>query len=46
MMYLIFVFDSEFVKQDFGIILCAKAGVHKITFYLRPIAQSIIVEHL
>lgn len=44
--HLIGVFDAEFVKQEFEIILGAEASVHKISFYILPVSESVIIEHL
>lgn len=43
---LIGVFDAEFVKQKFEIVLGTEASVHKITFYIQPVSESFVIEHL
>ena len=43
---LIGVFDAEFVKKEFEIVLGTEASVHKITFYILPVGEPFVIEHL
>ena len=39
------VLYSEFVKEEFEVVLGREAGVDEIAFYLGPVFQSPVIEH-
>lgn len=39
------IFDSEFVEEDFEIVLCGQTGIHQETFDVGTVAKPIIIKH-